>query len=256
MRLINNKAGIACIIGFLMLASSIPDCWIPNCCHSIHRKTRSITTVWRQEPICWTTYAILILPLPVQPSYILSEYFFSDMSVNGRTDAANFSARFDSSIIERFIDRKCQWLITSGHTFYKGIKDANTLLTRSKLQNSMNSKRLEIEGLACFHRAFRYYRLVNQFGDIPFITESYCSPLRFLHYSDYFALSEERSERTSFCLSNQRRHCNSGCLPCWTKINWLWGELMLSNQPIRWLMTVCIAWWPNVWSRQADPTKM
>ena len=48
---------------------------------------------------------------------------------------------------------------------YKGIKDANTLLTRSETAEFDNEdQRKEIEGLACFHRAYRYYRLVNQYG--------------------------------------------------------------------------------------------
>ena len=36
--------------------------------------------------------------------------------------------------------------------------------------------------MACFHRAYRYYRLVNQYGDIPFITEEITGP-RYDFYS-------------------------------------------------------------------------
>lgn len=115
---------------------------------------------------------------------ILSEYFFSDISVNGRTDAANSPQDLVRQITPSASLTGNASQINNYWTYlYKGIKDANTLLTRSETAEFDNEdQRKEIEGLACFHRAYRYYRLVNQYGDIPFITEEITGP-RYDFYS-------------------------------------------------------------------------
>jgi hypothetical protein len=66
---------------------------------------------------------------------------------------------------------------------YKGISDANTIITRSEnVQFDSEEQRLSILANAYFHRAFRYYRLVHQFGDIPLIVSEVATP-RFDFYS-------------------------------------------------------------------------
>ena len=115
---------------------------------------------------------------------ILSEYFFSEMAVNGRTDAGNTPVDLTALITPSANLKGNNSQINNYWTYlYKGIKDANTLLTRSETAEFENEdQRKEIEGLACFHRAYRYYRLVNQYGDIPFIIEEVTGP-RYDFYS-------------------------------------------------------------------------
>ena len=109
---------------------------------------------------------------------ILSEYFFSDMAVNGRTDTGNAPVDLTNDITPSASLTGNNSQINNYWTYlYKGIKDANTLLTRSETAEfESEEQRKEIEGLACFHRAFRYYRLVHQYGDVPFIVNEVAEP--------------------------------------------------------------------------------
>lgn len=115
---------------------------------------------------------------------ILSEYFFSEMAVNGRTDAGNTPVDLTALITPSANLKGNNSQINNYWTYlYKGIKDANTLLTRSETAEFENEdQRKEIEALAHFHRAFRYYRLVHQYGDVPFIVEEVNGP-RYDFYS-------------------------------------------------------------------------
>lgn len=115
---------------------------------------------------------------------ILSEYFFSEMAVNGRTDAGNTPVDLTALITPSTNLKGNNSQINNYWTYlYKGIKDANTLLTRSETAEFENEdQRKEIEALAHFHRAFRYYRLVHQYGDVPFIVEEITDP-RYDFYS-------------------------------------------------------------------------
>ena len=92
--------------------------------------------------------------------------FFSDISVNGRTDAANSPQDLVRQITPSASLTGNASQINNYWTYlYKGIKDANTLLTRSETAEFDNEdQRKEIEGLACFHRAYRYYRLGISMG--------------------------------------------------------------------------------------------
>lgn len=115
---------------------------------------------------------------------ILSEYFFSEMAVNGRTDAGNTPVDLTALITPSANLKGNNSQINNYWTYlYKGIKDVNTLLTRSETAEFENEdQRKEIEALAHFHRAFRYYRLVHQYGDVPFIVEEVTGP-RYDFYS-------------------------------------------------------------------------
>ena len=156
MRLINNKAGIACIIGFSMLASSCSD-WLDPKPLSFYTPENSFinynglktgTDMLNRDVRYFDFYPTAGSADPC----ILSEYFFSDMSVNGRTDAANSPQDLIRQITPSASLTGNASQINNFWTYlYKGIKDANTLLTRSKTAKFDNEQqRLEIEGLACF----------------------------------------------------------------------------------------------------------
>lgn len=115
---------------------------------------------------------------------ILSEYFFSEIAVNGRDDTGSAPVDLTSDITPSATLTGNNSQINNYWTYlYKGIKDANTLLSRSETAEfESEEQRKEIEGLACFHRAFRYYRLVHQFGDVPFLVNEITEP-RYDFYS-------------------------------------------------------------------------
>lgn len=108
---------------------------------------------------------------------IISEYFFSEMGVNARTDASNAPVDLVRQITPSASLTGNATQINNYWTYlYKGIKDANTLYDRAQNVEMTEQQRGEIEALACFHRAFRYYRLVHQYGDVPFIVHEVTGP--------------------------------------------------------------------------------
>ncbi len=137
---------------------------------------------------------------------ILSEYFFSDMGVNGRTDATNAPVDLTRQITPSATLTGNATQINNYWTYlYKGIKDANTIYDRLQDVEMTDEERGELEALACFHRAFRYYRLVHQFGDVPLIVHEVLEP-RYDFYSTAreatLRYMKEDLERTAPYLSN------------------------------------------------------
>ena len=163
---------------------------------------------------------------------ILSEYFFSDLGVNGRTDVTNAPQDFIRQITPSASLSGNMTQINNYWTYlYKGIKDANTLLNRAQTAKfTSEEQRKEIEGLASFHRAYRYYRLVHQYGDVPFIINEITTP----RY-DFFTTNREAIlrylksdlERTAPFLSNDvliGMVTKSAAYHLLTKINLALGE--------------------------------
>lgn len=137
---------------------------------------------------------------------IISEYFFSEMGVNARTDAANAPVDLVRQITPSASLTGNVTQINNYWTYlYKGIKDANTLYDRAQDVEMTEKQKGEIEALAVFHRAFRYYRLVHQYGDVPFIVHEVTGP----RYDFYTTKREailrylkENLDRTAPYLSN------------------------------------------------------
>lgn len=99
------------------------------------------------------------------------------MGVNARTDASNAPVDLVRQITPSASLTGNATQINNYWTYlYKGIKDANTLYDRAQNVEMTEQQRGEIEALACFHRAFRYYRLVHQYGDVPFIVHEVTGP--------------------------------------------------------------------------------
>ena len=105
-----------------------------------------------------------------------TNYLMSDIGLHAKTDAGGgFQDDFDGKItptsgmkgggdenaMQRFWDEG-----------YTGVKYANTVLTYVDQISGLDEKtRDEYKGRAYFHRAYTYYHLVLQFGDIPLITK-------------------------------------------------------------------------------------
>lgn len=114
------------------------------------------------------------------PPAFLTELVFSDVAVNGMTDSSNPPQDLNRQITPSANmntlanGARCTFYWKS---WYKGIKDANTIISRSAdAQFDNEDQRKEILALAYFHRAYRYYRLVHQFGDVPLILDEITNP--------------------------------------------------------------------------------
>lgn len=108
---------------------------------------------------------------------LVSEYTFSDLMVPSLTDktdlldnvAQKLTPNSDQSTQQDLSRVSTLWFFWDQTT--KGIRNANSILTyidNIDLSEEIKNKYI---GQAYFHRAFRYYLLVFQYGDVPFMTK-------------------------------------------------------------------------------------
>lgn len=110
---------------------------------------------------------------------IVTEHIFSEVAVEGTTDKSgpaqdlNLLITPDANL--NHTDRnRIGWFWYEG---YKGIKYANVVISRiDQAKYASEAERNAILGMAYFHRAFRYYRLTQQFGDVPLILSEIQEP--------------------------------------------------------------------------------
>jgi starch-binding outer membrane protein, SusD/RagB family len=110
---------------------------------------------------------------------MITESVFSDIAVEGTTDksgpAQNLNLLITPDAQLNHIDyNRIGWYWLEG---YKGIKYANTAISRIDLPTyKSEQEKNELLGAAYFHRAARYYRLTQQFGDVPLLLEEISGP--------------------------------------------------------------------------------
>ncbi len=111
---------------------------------------------------------------------ILTEMLFSEVTVEGVTDKSgppqdlNLLITPDGANLNNADRARIYYYYSEG---YLGIKYANTVIGR--IDNATYASRAErnaILGSAYFHRAMRYYRLTQQFGDVPAIMKETTEP--------------------------------------------------------------------------------
>ncbi len=103
---------------------------------------------------------------------MITEMVQSDICVEGTTDKAGPQMDMDVSLLPdlnlNHNDRtKVGWYWYEG---YKGIKYANVVIARiDDAEYKDETERNEVLGVAYFQRAYRYYKLTHQFGDVPYL---------------------------------------------------------------------------------------
>ncbi|MDR0331944.1 MAG: RagB/SusD family nutrient uptake outer membrane protein [Dysgonamonadaceae bacterium] len=185
----NIKTGVAIVV--LSLSISACEGWLDPKPMSFYTPENALTTF---QGLMTATHMLnrdyrFIEYYPTAFSGVpafLTEMVFSDLAVNGMTDTnappqdlirqITPSANTDNAA--NAARMAFYWRV-----LYKGIGDANTILTRAEsVQFDNEEQKRTILAHGRFHRALRYYRLVHQFGDVPFINEEVVTP-RFDFYS-------------------------------------------------------------------------
>jgi hypothetical protein len=116
-------------------------------------------------------------------NHIFGEWNYSDFTVQGAPPANalhNLELQMTPNSNE---DSECRayWNIAFG-----SIKNANLILDSAPGIDLSQGELNEVLAKAYFHRSYWYYRLVHQFGDVPFIAEAVNSPKL-----DFFTHSRE-----------------------------------------------------------------
>lgn len=110
---------------------------------------------------------------------IITELIFSEVAVEGTTDKTSPAQDLNRQIYPDANLNSTDYnkIAFYWDALYKGVRDANTIISRiDGAKFDTEELKNEILGMAYFHRAYRYYKLVNQFGDVPFIIEEITEP--------------------------------------------------------------------------------
>ncbi|HEY9561616.1 MAG TPA: RagB/SusD family nutrient uptake outer membrane protein, partial [Anseongella sp.] len=112
-------------------------------------------------------------------SPIITENIFSEIAIEGTTDKSGPAQDMNLQItpdanLNSVDHNRIGWYWYEG---FKGIKYSNTTITNIDLPEwESEEQRNAVLGAAYFHRAYRYYRLTQQFGDVPLILEEVRKP--------------------------------------------------------------------------------
>lgn len=110
---------------------------------------------------------------------ILTEHIFSEVAVEGTTDKSGPAQDLNLLITPDAQLNHVDWNRIGWYWFegYRGIRYANAVITRIELPEwESEEEKNEVLGTAYFHRAYRYYRLTQQFGDVPLVLKEYSTP--------------------------------------------------------------------------------
>ncbi|MEP0711354.1 RagB/SusD family nutrient uptake outer membrane protein [Algoriphagus sp.] len=131
-------------------------------------------------------------------SPILTEHIFSEVAVEGTTDKSGPAQDMNLLItpdanLNSVNTNRIGWYWYEG---YKGIKYANTVVSRiDEPQDYENeAERNHLLATAYFHRSLRYYRLTQQFGDIPLILEEIVAPKLDFYSTDRKVILQKMKE--------------------------------------------------------------
>ena len=91
---------------------------------------------------------------------------------------------------------KMQWYWDEG---FKGIKYANIVLSRIDAGTYKDeAERNAVLGTAYFQRAYRYYKLTHQFGNVPFLDREYTEPKLDFYSHDRWSILEQLKKDLEF----------------------------------------------------------
>ncbi|MXV16006.1 RagB/SusD family nutrient uptake outer membrane protein [Hufsiella ginkgonis] len=110
---------------------------------------------------------------------IVTESIFSDVAVDGTTDKSTQAQDMISRVTpEAELDNPDYNRIGYYWTnFFRGIRQANTVISNIDVPTYANAaEKNSILGSAYFFRAYFYYRLVHQFGDVPLLLSDLDAP--------------------------------------------------------------------------------
>lgn len=165
-------------------------------------------------------------------SAIADEIIYSEVAVEGLSDQASCVQNIISKVTPtsslNIDNNRMGWWWAEG---YKRIRYANVVIARiDKTTFSNETERNAVLGSAYFHRAYVYYHLVNQFGDVPFIGKEIQEPKLDLYSTKREVILRKIKKDMEFaaqwCTDNvdRGRISKGACGHLLTKINLALGE--------------------------------
>jgi len=178
---------------------------------------------------------------------LVTEYVSSDIAVEGTTDKAgpqmdNDVALLPDAELNTTNTTRVGWYWTNG---YKAISIANVVISRiDDVKLSSQAERDRILGQALFHRAYWYYKLVHQFGDVPFCEGEIAEAKTDFYSHDRWSILERLKKDLEFAYNSvpddveRGRVSKSACGVLLMKVNLCLGN---SDAPIQIGQTIVAA---------------
>lgn len=132
---------------------------------------------------------------------ILTEMIQSEIAIEGTTDKAGPQMDMDVALLpdaqlNHQDNTRVGWYWYEG---YKGIKYANTVISRIDVTEfNSEEERNAVLGSAYFHRAYRYYKLTHQFGDVPYLDWEIETPIYDFYSYDRWSILERMRKDLEF----------------------------------------------------------
>lgn len=183
----NNICLIGCLIlGGTMMLTGCKDSFLDPDPLSVFEPSTTFTTeagVKASLAICdrllkldWACSHNEMLPIG-------TEYMFSEESVAAATDKTDMLCNMNEQLTPNSDQSTENDLARTNSIWhfwsqgYESIKDANTVIQYAQQIKGMDDKtKNKYIGQGYFHRAYRYYHLVFQFGDVPLVTKLLSAP--------------------------------------------------------------------------------
>lgn len=108
----------------------------------------------------------------------LTELMFSDLTVEGMNDnpGTNQNATLMVTPTANLDNGNGNRILWHMENAYRGLRNAHVILKSVQNIEIEEAEKNAIIGAAYFHRAMRYYRLTQQFGDVPYVGKHIESP--------------------------------------------------------------------------------
>jgi len=178
MKNINKKITVSCLSALLLAGMGCKKSFLDTDMLSTYQPTSLNTPAAMRS-------ALAGVSVVVRGEYfgdsapMLTESIFSDVAVEGTTDkstpAQDLVTRITPDANLNSDDyNKIGWYWTNE---YRAIRQANTVITNIDIPKyASDAEKNAILGSAYFYRAYFYYRLVHQFGDIPVLLKDLDAP--------------------------------------------------------------------------------
>lgn len=201
------------IFSLILAVSSCSEEWLEPDPKSFFEPTSTFTTREGLQAALTTCERNLRYIWYGDGAPIITELVFSDVCVEGTTDKTGPAQDLDKLIVptanlNNVNTNKIGWFWYEG---YKGIKYANTVISRVGTIDGLDTEiRDELLGQAYFHRAFRYYFLVFQFGDIPYFSKEVTGPKLDYQSTEFEPILEQTVKDLEFAVEHVKEDVEGG----------------------------------------------
>lgn len=165
------------------------------------------------------------------PAPITTQLNLSDVAVYGKSDESQGLTDIDAYVTPSHVEDgakgKIGWFWNEG---WNGIKYANIVLNRLDCAEGLAEKELNsIRSQGYFHRAWRYYNLVHEFGDVPWIDFEIQEPKLDFYTADRWSILEQLEKDMKYAWENMNESEPRGRCNKWGA-GVLYMKILMANQ--------------------------